>query len=129
MSDPLDSGDPYLHIGLTPNLFDTVFQGAYGIQKVLASGERRPITEFDLLWTTPRDPVFWAWSLDKRSILFNQIETVPIDGFFQGDMPLCSIRYRSMADSPEDIFVRVTMDRDTLSRTGPTLDEYRLVVR
>lgn len=130
LHDSLDSGDPYLHIGLTPNLFGTVFQGAYGIQKILGSGERTPVTEFDLLWTTPRDPLFWAWSTDRRSILFNQIETPYIDGFYTGEAPLCSVRYRSTGDlSPKDLFVRVLMDRDALSRTGPTLDEYRLVVR
>ena len=127
--DILDYGDPYLQLSLTPDFFDPGFQQTYGIDRILASGTRRPVSEFDLLWNLPRDTSYWCWSEDKTSLLFNNADPLQIDGAFKGRMPRCVLDYRTAAEVPSDLYVRFDLQRDALSKTGPVLDEYRVMVK
>jgi hypothetical protein len=131
ISDPLDTGDPYLQLCLMPSFFDTDFQRLMSISKLLGSGETRPSSEFDLLWNLPQDTAFWGWSDDRQAVVFNSNRVIPVDGFLRGQLPRCLLRYTSVdfTEEASDLYLRVDLEGQDLSNVGPIFDEYRVMVR
>jgi len=123
---------PYLQVSLFPSLFDPRLMEEMKITKICASGERGPISEFDLLWNVPQDHRFWGWSTDGTSILFNTWNTQAIDGFLKGSGPNYELDYKSLPDADSNystVKVRMDMFRSQLTKDGPIIDEYRVSVK
>lgn len=131
IADVFDLGDPYLQLCLMPSFLDSDFQQLMNITKIVGSGERRPVSEFDLLWNLPQDPAFWSWSETRESIMFNTVQIRPIDGFFTGQYPRSTLSYQGINFSQEasDIYLRFDLDRDSEAPTGPVLKGYKVMVR
>lgn len=123
---------PYLQLSLFPSLFDPRLMSEMKITKVCASGERGPISEFDLLWNVPQDPRFWSWSGEGSSVLFNSWNVQPIDGFLRGQGPNYELDYKALPDADvtySTVRIRLDAFRSQLSKDGPILDEYRVSVK
>jgi hypothetical protein len=123
---------PYLQLSLYPSLFDTSL--SYGTSKVvtdiIASGEHKPVNEFDLLWNLPSDPSFWAWSSDRQYLLFNTNQLNSIDGYFTGSAPLSVLKYKSIqSNSIDDLYIKVVLEREDNTQISPIIDEYSVMVR
>jgi hypothetical protein len=129
--DVFESGEPYLQISMTPSFFDPVFQHDVGITKILASGQQKPSSEFDLIWNLPKDLTYWAWSEDRQTVLFNSHRTNAIDGFFNGSVPSYVLSYRGTTFGSEssNLYVRLDLEREESTRSGPILDNCKVLVR
>jgi hypothetical protein len=130
-TDNFDQGAPYLQFTMTPTVFDTEWQQVMAINQVLGSGERKAVSEFDLLWNLPQSPTFWAWTPDRAGVLFNTNSVRTVDGFMEGVYPTSQLSYMGVNVSQEisNLYLRMDMERDERSLTGPILDDYTLLVR
>lgn len=126
-----DSVYPYLQFTMTPTVFDSDWQQLMSINQVVGSGEQTPVSEFDLVWNLPQDPTYWAWSEDLQGVMFNTSTVRAIDSFLKGVYPTNLLTYMGINASQEitDLYLRLDMDRDERSLTGPTLDDYKVLVR
>lgn len=122
---------PYVQLSLMPSLLDEQFQRDHGITRVLGSGQTRPVTEFDLLWSLPADLGFWAWSEDRKSLALNANNPRAIDGFFAGQVPDCMLEYTGVdfTVAPEQLRLRFEALRSDASSAGPVLQKYDVYVR
>lgn len=139
--DPLTYGEdqntpsgiyPYLQLSLFPSLFDERLRDEIGITKIVASGERGPVSEFDLLWNVPQDPKFWAWSTSSSSLLFNTWNVQAIDGFLTGSGPNYELDYKGLPDadvSYSEIRARFDFSRSQITKSGPILEDYQISAR
>jgi hypothetical protein len=131
--DAFDIGDqPFLQLSIYPSLFDTKFteRADTYISKILASGAHKPVSEFDLLWNLPKEPIFWAWSSDRQSVMFNTNELKNIDGYFSGSPPTSILTYKSIqANNVDDLYIKVVLEREDSSMMSPIIDEYNVMVR
>ncbi len=130
--DNFDAGDPYLQLSLYPCLFDASFRNHadHYISDIIASGQQKPVSEFDLLWNLPKEPTFWSWTEDRSYVLFNTNTRKTIDGYFKGDAPVSNIVFKSItASTVDDLYVRIVIEREQNSRVSPALDEYSILVR
>jgi hypothetical protein len=130
-SDSFDSVSPYLQLEIFPSLFDESFaqETATNITNILASGEKKPVNEFDLLWNLPEDPTFWAWSEDRSAVLFNINKVRSIDSYFTGASPNSYVNYRMLDNSSDisDLYIRADLERGITS--SPILSDYTVFVR
>jgi hypothetical protein len=132
--DPSNPSDynPYLQLSLFPSLFDPRVKEELGITKILGSQITSPVTEFDLLFNTPQDFKFWAWSESNNQVLFNTWGTKAIDGFFVGENPNCSIQYSGVSATDiglNQIGLKLNFTRDPETGAGPIADSYSIMVR
>ena len=116
---------------MTPTVFDTDWQQLMSINQILGSGEQTPVSEFDLVWNLPQDPTYWAWSEDLQGVLFNTNGVRAIDSFLKGVYPTSLLTYMGINASQEttDLYLRLDLERDERSLTGPVADEFKLLVR
>jgi len=132
--------EQYLQVSLYPSLLDPVVQNDYGITAVLGTGNLTPVMEFDLVWDLPQSPTFWAWSSDRKSLLFNTAFSnsgdnttgrTTIDGVLQGTAPNCNLVYNSIGSDPgtASIFIRLDLIQGDNSLTSPLVREYRVFVK
>jgi len=127
-----DGFAPYLQLSLNPSLFDTRVQDLAGVSKIVASGTVSPVNEFDLLWNTPRDRRFWAWSDEGGYILFNSWGTTIIDGYICGTNPNYVLEYTGLPDAaPEfsQVIARLDLLRDQSTASGPLVNSYQIMVK
>ena len=132
-SDAFDVQDqPFLQLSIYPCLFDSKFADRSDtyISKIIASGQYKPVNEFDLLWSLPRDPSFWAWSNDRQYLLFNTNTLQSIDGYYFGSVPISTLNYKSVqSDSVDDLYIKVVLEREDSTQVSPIIDEYNVMVR
>ena len=124
--------DPYLQLSLSPSFFDPKFKEYAGITKVVASGEVPPLDEFELLWNTPQDQRYWAWSSFDSKVLFNTYGVPLIDGFFKGTNPNYELVYPRTPDndpSISSINLRFDLIDDPVSGCGPIIRSYTGAVK
>ena len=123
---------PYLQFSIYPSFFDGRFKNhqSTAINKILASGAQKPISEFDLMWNVPHDFKFWAWSESRDEVLFNKATINTIDGYFSGRFPSSNLIYKYVdTNSPNEIYTRIDLEREENVFTSPSLDEYTVMVR
>lgn len=131
-SDAYDAANPYLQLSVYPSLFHDVFQRLNDIDQVVASGERKAVSEFDLLWNLPPSPVFWAWGQDRRKVLFNLGGTEPVDGYLAGGMPISELLYKgeaSTTQTQQNLHLRFDLVREDEAAADPILDSIEVVAR
>lgn len=123
---------PYLQLSLYPSLFDSRFtsnQATY-ISSIFGSGTFKPLSEFDLLWNTAKDPTFWAWSQNRKFILFNTNSRSVIDGYFKGVNPTSQVVFKSVtAETINDIYVKYEITKDLFAESNVLLDSYTVMTK
>lgn len=134
LKDP-DLIEEFLQIVIYPNIFDSAFQDANGIVKVIGTGEVPSISQFDLVWKQPKSLDKWAWSeFNSNSIVFNTNKTHKIDGFYGGTLPQSypklNLYYKS-ASSISDIslYLRADLEKASESDARPTISGYEVLIR
>jgi hypothetical protein len=131
--DNTEVGDPYLQLIVYPSLFDTNIKFEYGIDMIVASPSVRAVTEFDLLWNLSKSIENWAWDSTNTNILFNasQSEIQSVDGYLKGTLPSCQLTYQTGDTSlvGSEVYVRVDLSRDDLSKNTAIVRDYSVMVR
>jgi len=123
---------PFLFLSLYPSFFDPAFQDEAAISKIVASGESKPVSEFELLWNIPQDFNYWAWSSTNTRVFFNTWYTSPIDGYIKGTGPAYEIEYKASPDynpSISSINLRFDLLKEPTVKTGPILQDYKVSLR
>jgi hypothetical protein len=123
---------PMLQFSMFPSFFDKKFQLDAGITKVVASGESKANSEFELMWNTPQDFNFWAWDTQGKAILFNAWDTVSVDGYIKGSNPNYELEYTSSPEtlnSISSVKLRFDLIKEPLTFSGPILEDYKITVR
>ena len=129
--DAQEVGDPYVQLSIYPNFFNYSFQADYFISQLVGSGQVKPLSQFDLMWNTPKNLKYWGWSPDDmRVIQFNSTSLPKIDNFYGGEYPNHRLTYQGNSNTEtQDLFVRLDFHRTETGDISPILHNYSVFAR
>ena len=122
---------PYLQLSITPSLFDEDINsfGDFDIERIYAEPTSTSKDEFDLLWNLQSSPTNWAWSNDRKALLFNYKPNQPIDGYFKGGPVKYNFSYKNINGMTTNPMYLKFVFKASSSKLTPVLKDYTLQLK